>query len=93
MVLDLFEDPQVGPVVEKPRWVGIFFDRNFSVTIARSRTSRSETHPFSAEVDGLQIVFPLGPDLNLSWASCNVQVDSNRTKLYSCELKPGYRFR
>jgi hypothetical protein len=46
-----------------------------------------------AEVDGLQIVFPLGPDLSLSWASCNVQVASNRTKLYSCELKPGYRFR
>ena len=46
-----------------------------------------------AEVDGLPIVFPLGPDLNLSWASCNVQVASNRTKLYSCELKPGYRFR
>jgi hypothetical protein len=46
-----------------------------------------------AEVDGLGIVFPLGPDLNLSWASCSVQVASNRTKLYSCELKPGYRFR
>jgi hypothetical protein len=46
-----------------------------------------------AEVDGLRIVFPLGPDLSLSWASCNVQVASNRTKLYSCELKPGYRFR
>jgi hypothetical protein len=46
-----------------------------------------------AEVDGLQIVFPLGPDLSLSWASCNVQVASNHTKLYSCELKPGYRFR
>lgn len=45
-----------------------------------------------AEVNGLEIVFPLGPELNLSWASCNVQVASNRTKLYSCELKPGYRF-
>jgi hypothetical protein len=46
-----------------------------------------------AEVNGLEIVFPLGPDLNLSWASCNVQVASNGIKLYSCKLKPGYRFR
>jgi hypothetical protein len=46
-----------------------------------------------AEVGGLQIVFPLGPDLKLSWASCGVQVASNRTKLYSCELSPGYRFK
>jgi hypothetical protein len=46
-----------------------------------------------AEVNGVEIVFPLGPDLNLSWASCTVQVASDRTKLYSCELKPGYRFR
>jgi hypothetical protein len=46
-----------------------------------------------AEVNGLEIVFPLGPDLSLSWASCNVQVASNAIKLYSCELKPGYRFR
>jgi hypothetical protein len=46
-----------------------------------------------AELNGLEIVFPLGPDLSLSWASCSVQVASNQTKLYSCELKPGYRFR
>jgi hypothetical protein len=46
-----------------------------------------------AEVNGLEIVFPLGPDLSLSWASCSVQVPSNQPKLYSCELKPGYRFR
>jgi hypothetical protein len=45
-----------------------------------------------AEVNGFDIVYPLGPDLSISWASCNVQVASNRTKLYSCELKPGYRF-
>lgn len=46
-----------------------------------------------AEVNGLDIVFPLGPDLSLSWAACSVQVPTNRSKLYSCELKPGYRFR
>jgi hypothetical protein len=46
-----------------------------------------------AEVDGLRIVYPLGPDLRLSWASCNLQVASSGTKLYSCELRRGYRFR
>jgi hypothetical protein len=46
-----------------------------------------------AEVSGLEIVFPLGPDLSLSWASCSVQVAPNHTRLYSCKLKPGYRFR
>jgi hypothetical protein len=45
-----------------------------------------------AEVNGLAIVFPLGPDLNLSWASCTLQVSSHSAKLYSCQLKPGYRF-
>jgi hypothetical protein len=46
-----------------------------------------------AEVNGIEIVFPLGPDLTLSWASCSVQIPSSRIKLYSCKLKPGYRFR
>jgi hypothetical protein len=46
-----------------------------------------------AEVNKLEIVYPLGPDLSLSWAACRVQVASTGTKLYSCKLKPGYRFR
>jgi hypothetical protein len=46
-----------------------------------------------AEVNKLDIVFPLGPDLSLSWAACSIQVASTGTKLYSCKLKPGYRFR
>jgi len=46
-----------------------------------------------AEVGGAEIVFPLGPDLNLSWGTCTLQIAANRSKLYSCELKPGYRFR
>ena len=45
-----------------------------------------------AEVGGTEIVFPLGPDLNLSWATCTLQIAENRAKLYSCQLKPQYRF-
>lgn len=45
-----------------------------------------------ADVNGAPIVFPLGPDLWLSWASCTVKIDADRSRLYRCELKPGYRF-
>jgi hypothetical protein len=46
-----------------------------------------------AEMNGTEIVYPLGPDLTLSWAVCNLQAGVDRAKLYSCELKPGYRFK
>jgi hypothetical protein len=45
-----------------------------------------------AELDGAAIVFPLGPNLILSWANCRLEVGSDRTKHYRCELKPGFRF-
>jgi hypothetical protein len=47
-----------------------------------------------AELDGAPMVFPLGPDLSLSWASCNMRsgTEAEKTMVYRCELKPGYRF-
>jgi len=45
-----------------------------------------------AEMNGTPIVFPLGPDLLLSWADCNARVNKDQTKAYRCTLKPGYRF-
>jgi hypothetical protein len=47
-----------------------------------------------AEMDGAPMVFPLGPDLNLSWATCTVRTgtDIEKTTVYRCELKPDYRF-
>lgn len=45
-----------------------------------------------ADVAGESIIFPLGPDLLLSWANCNATVNQDLTKVYHCELKPGYRF-
>jgi hypothetical protein len=45
-----------------------------------------------AEIDGEPIVFPLGPNLFLSWANCNERVNNDQTKVYRCELKPGYQF-
>jgi hypothetical protein len=45
-----------------------------------------------AEVNGATITFPFGPNLYLSWADCNARVNRDQTKVYRCELKPGYRF-
>jgi hypothetical protein len=47
-----------------------------------------------AELDGTPMVFPLGPDLYLSWATCNARTnrEAEKSTVYRCELKPGYRF-
>ena len=45
-----------------------------------------------ADVAGKTIIFPLGPDLLLSWANCTAVVGRNETSRYRCVLKPGYRF-
>jgi hypothetical protein len=54
--------------------------------------STAEGVSIEAELDGQMIIFPLGPALFLSWASCNARVNPDQTKVYRCELKPGYRF-
>ena len=45
-----------------------------------------------ADLNGHPIVFPIGPALRLSWAVCNVETSPDGSKLFRCELKPGYRF-
>jgi hypothetical protein len=46
-----------------------------------------------AELDGVEIVFPLGPDLDLSWAKCTTRTGAKGdAATYQCELNPGYRF-
>jgi hypothetical protein len=45
-----------------------------------------------AEINKEAITFPLGPNLYLSWADCNARVNRDQTKVYRCELKPGYKF-
>jgi hypothetical protein len=45
-----------------------------------------------AEVNGQSVVFPLGPDLFLSWADCHARANPDETRVYRCELKPGYRW-
>lgn len=45
-----------------------------------------------ADLNGQSIVFPLGPDLILTWADCNVRENPDQTRVYRCTLKPGYRW-
>jgi len=45
-----------------------------------------------ATVNTEDVIYPLGPDLCLSWAECKVSVANDQTKSYRCELKPEYRF-
>jgi len=47
-----------------------------------------------ADVNGVPMVFPLGPELYMSWATCSVRsnADAEKTTVYRCELKPGYQF-
>jgi hypothetical protein len=52
----------------------------------------AEAVNIEADIDGQTIVFPLGPTLYLSWATCDARVNPDQTRVYRCELKPGYRF-
>jgi hypothetical protein len=66
----------------------IIFGREMSFTLPPMAQGPS----IEADLNGNEIIFPLGPALNLPWAVCNLQVGADRTKLYRCELKTGYRF-
>ena len=59
---------------------------NFAIPVGAERVT------IEAEMNGKPIVFPLGPELLLSWADCNSSVNSDQAKVYRCALKPGYRF-
>jgi hypothetical protein len=65
------------------------FDRFMNFTLPPGAQGPS----IEAEVDGEQIVFPLGPQLRLSWATCRLDARDDGTRVYRCELKPGYAFK
>lgn len=61
---------------------------NFSVPPSQEGVS------IEADLDKMPMVFPLGPELYLSWATCTARADveGDKSTAYRCELKPGYRF-
>jgi hypothetical protein len=67
----------------------VVFGETLSFTVPPS----AEGVSIEADVNGDAIVFPLGPDLLLPWASCVTPVNQAQTRIYRCELKPGYRFK
>jgi hypothetical protein len=66
----------------------------FGETLNFTLPPTQEGVSLEAEVDGAPMVFPLGPNLSLSWATCNVRTgpEQEKTTVYRCELKPGFRF-
>lgn len=48
-----------------------------------------------ADLNGTSMVFPLGPDLYLSWATCTARTsrEGEHATAYRCELKPGFRLK
>ena len=54
--------------------------------------SGSEGPSIEADLAGLEIVFPLGPALRLSWATCSATPAPDHTTQFRCELKDGYVF-
>jgi hypothetical protein len=68
----------------------VIFGRTLNFTLPPTQEGVS----LEADVDGSPMVFPLGPRLELSWATCALRTDAEgeKTTLYSCELKLGYRF-
>jgi hypothetical protein len=68
----------------------VIFGRTLNFTLPPTEEGVS----LEAEIDGSPMVFPLGPDPYLSWATCTVRTgtEKEKTAVYRCELKPGYRF-
>lgn len=52
----------------------------------------SEGPSIEADLGGMEIVFPLGPALKLSWAACSATPAPDHTTQFRCQLKDGYEF-
>ncbi|HEY7389706.1 MAG TPA: carboxypeptidase regulatory-like domain-containing protein [Bryobacteraceae bacterium] len=63
----------------------------FGRVISFTLPPRAQGLSFEADWNGQEITFPLGPALLLSWANCTLKVEPDQTRLYRCELKPGFR--
>jgi hypothetical protein len=68
----------------------VIFGRTVNFTLPPTQEGVS----LEADLDGSPMVFPLGPEPSLSWAACTVRMgmEEEKTTVYRCELKPGYRF-
>jgi hypothetical protein len=67
----------------------VIFDRTMNFSLPAS----AEGTCIEAEVDGKDIIFPIVPDLSLSWAGCEMQKEPENSALFRCQLKQGFQFR
>jgi hypothetical protein len=65
----------------------------FGQAINFTLPAAAEGPSLEAEINGLNIVFPLRPAPTLSWADCDVRIGQDQSKTYRCELRPQYRFK
>ena len=65
---------------------------NTGQTMSFALPGSAEGPSVVADLNGEEIVFPLGPALILSWAACSLEVAPGGNRIYRCELKPGYQF-
>jgi hypothetical protein len=68
----------------------VIFGRTLNFTLPATEEGVS----IEADVDGTPMVFPLSPELYLSWANCTARTnrESDKSAVYRCELKPEFRF-
>jgi hypothetical protein len=68
----------------------VIFGQTLNFTVPPTQEGVS----LEADLDGAPMVFPLGPDPELSWATCTARtgMEEEKTTVYRCELRPGYRF-
>jgi hypothetical protein len=64
----------------------------FGPSLSFTLPNSAEGPSFEAELNGQPIVFPMGPNLSLSWAQCTQAKINDQATSYRCELRPGYRF-
>jgi hypothetical protein len=69
-----------------------FYPTLIEQTMTFALPASAEGLTVEADLNGEEIVFPLGPRLNLSWATCSVEIANGQNRTYRCELKTGFRF-
>jgi hypothetical protein len=66
----------------------VIFGDGLSFTLPSSAESVS----IEADMDGQTIIFPVGPSLFLSWATCETVLNPDKGRVFRCAPKPGYQF-
>lgn len=86
----LVEAEVVHPMVSD--LVRYSYPLQFGNTLNFTLPPAAEAVSIEADVNGQNIVFPLGPLLILDWANCNARSNPDETRVYRCELKAGYKW-